>query len=150
MGMGRLLTMTVDGIPVHLGYYVVDHLDTTNMRILMKNGYIETTEESIHKILGLPIDGIDLESVDPVKNGDDLGAIWKAQFGKGRTSARDVQEVIKEMTDDGELFNLNFLMLVINVFGECSRAGEYKYNFLSQLKGVNMISKVNWCRYVYR
>ena len=60
IGLGSLLSMSVDGVPTKLGYFVVDQLDTTKMILQLSNTTIPITVDSIHAILGLHKDGIDL------------------------------------------------------------------------------------------
>lgn len=149
IGMGCLLGMKLDGVPQRIGYHVVDNLNTNTMCIGLETGNIKITEQSIHEILGLPVDGIDIESFQPPTGSTDLLQIWKTQFDKQRISPSDVQDRIKQMRDSGTMFKLNFLMIVVSVLAECTRVGECKPKILSNLSGVDMIPKVNWSKYIY-
>ncbi|XP_076951250.1 uncharacterized protein LOC143624506 [Bidens hawaiensis] len=68
MGFGKFLTMTVDGIPGNLGYYVVDNLDTTTMTLKLTEGGIKITKSGIHALTGLPNVGIVIAKSDDAKS----------------------------------------------------------------------------------
>ena len=111
MGMGTLLDMIVDGVPGKLGYYVVDNLDTINIRINMVTGYLRITEKSIHDILGIPLGEIDIMSLQQTNAGKDLTNAWKRQFDKDRISPNDVLDVIKKMKNQVHCSKSNSLGL---------------------------------------
>ncbi|KAJ9545058.1 hypothetical protein OSB04_024765 [Centaurea solstitialis] len=149
MGLESLLDMTVDGIPLKMGFYVVDRLDTCNMVIKMEEENIPITVQSIHKILGLPTGGLDLASVDPTRISDELSASWKSQSTKYRMRPTDVMKIIHSSEDAGTTFKLNFLVIMVNSLAECSPVGCCNVNFLSRIHGVDMIPKIDWRKYVY-
>ncbi|KAI3692442.1 hypothetical protein L6452_32258 [Arctium lappa] len=149
IGLESLLDLTLDGIPSKLGYYVVDKLDTRHMNLKLRNGAIPITVHSIHELLGLPIGGLDLNSINRAIGDDDITVSWRKQFTKDRMRPKDVMAVIQQTDDAGIKFKLNFLVIVVNTLAECSRVGCCNVRFLSRIQSVDMISKIDWCKYIY-
>lgn len=94
MGLGALLNMTIDGVPSKLGFYVVDILNTRNMALELMNCSITITMESIHEILGIPNQGIDLQVEEDVDMGMQLTNKWREQFSKPWIRPMDVMKLI--------------------------------------------------------
>ncbi|KAI3702585.1 hypothetical protein L6452_28329 [Arctium lappa] len=64
MVLESLLSMTLDGIPSKLGFFVVDNLDTDTMQLRLKKASISISENTVHKMQGVPVGGLDLDSLD--------------------------------------------------------------------------------------
>ncbi|KAI3735646.1 hypothetical protein L6452_15154 [Arctium lappa] len=147
--MDSLLDMTIDGVPLKLGYYVVDAVNTTQMHLKVHTGVIPITVESVHRFLGLPTGGIDLANEQSLDADDNLTLFWRRQFKKGRMTPQDIINEIRR-TQEGDIkFMLNFLVLVVNTLGECSRMGQCKTDFLTKIIGVHMIPEIYWSKYIY-
>lgn len=149
IGLGSLLDITLDRIPYKLGFYVVDNLDTTSMTVKLSNGHIPITVASIYRLLGLPIGGLDLNSMAPLIGDADISKPWKRQYTKEMMRPKDVMNMIKRTGDYGVNFKLNFLVVVVNTLAECSRVGCCNFGFLSRIHNVDRIQNIDWARYVY-
>jgi hypothetical protein len=55
-------------IPQKLGHYVVDIFNEKKEEMKVRGGVIKVDEEAIHKLLGIPNDGLKLDTVNPTKN----------------------------------------------------------------------------------
>ncbi|KAI3702163.1 hypothetical protein L6452_27889 [Arctium lappa] len=147
--MESLLGMTIDGIPLKLGYYVVEAVNTTQMHLKVHTGVIPITVESVHQILGLPTGGIDLVKEDSLDAEDNLALFWRKHFIKALITPQDVINEIHRTKEGDIKFILNFLVLVVNTLGEYSRTGQCKTDFLTKITGVHMIPEVDWSNYIY-
>ncbi|KAI3758815.1 hypothetical protein L6452_06387 [Arctium lappa] len=87
MGLGSLLTMTIQGVPSKLGFFVVDRFDPSSMVIKCNQGVIPITVASIHQVLGLPTGGVDIlgESDVDLKSGYPI-SYWTIGLLKKRES----------------------------------------------------------------
>lgn len=149
IGLASLLDITVDGIPCKLGFYVVDNLDTKHMKLKVMNGDIPITVASIHRILGVPTGGLDLNAIAPSIGDNDLSKSWKKQFSKERMRPRDVMNVIETSGDYGPNFKLNFIVIIVSTLAECSRVRCCNVGFLSRIRSVDTIKDIDCAKYIY-
>ncbi|KVG50054.1 hypothetical protein Ccrd_026388, partial [Cynara cardunculus var. scolymus] len=133
-----------NGLCVSFGYD-----DTAAMNITMNASVIPITVKSIYDVLGLPMGGVDLNSVDPSSAIDDIITAWRKQFSKDRMRLKDVMTVVQKSGDSGAMFKISFLVIVINTLAECSRVGVCNLHFLSRIRSLNMIPHINWCKYIF-
>ncbi|KAI3701858.1 hypothetical protein L6452_27269 [Arctium lappa] len=141
--------MTIDGVSLKLGYYVVDAVNTTQMHLKVHTGVIPIIVDSVHQILGLPTGGIDLANEESLDADDNLDLFWRRQFIKGRPTPQDIINEIRRTKEGDIKFMMNFLVLVVNTLGECSRTGQCKTDFLTKITGVHMIPEIDWSKYIY-
>lgn len=109
---------------------------------------ISIDESVVHKILGVPIGGVNLDTVDTDDMSADLIRRWKLQYKKEKIRPSDVSNTIIDSDDDGELFKLNFLVLFVNSMAECSPAGACLNHFLTKIGSTDMIRNINWSGYI--
>ncbi|KAI3523824.1 hypothetical protein L1887_02257 [Cichorium endivia] len=55
IGIRDLLDITVDGIPSHIGFYVVSNFDWENMVLKVSGGQLPVNRQVVHHLLGLPL-----------------------------------------------------------------------------------------------
>ena len=129
IGLGCLLEMKLDGIPSQMGYYVVDNFDPANMRLKLKNGSLEVSLESVHRIPGLPKEGVKIANINASIVGEDILNTWKKQYGDKRIRPTHVLAKIKKDQAGGLRFKLNFLVIAMNILGLPSRVGACNFKF---------------------
>ncbi|XP_076924089.1 uncharacterized protein LOC143586421 [Bidens hawaiensis] len=151
MGFGEMLTFNVDGIPAKLGHYVVDNFDVDEMEIKVANGEIKVDAESVHRLLGIPCNGIAVDSL--TKNNKLHPAVksWRERYPIGEYVSPT--QIVKKVTeddddDDGFNFKLDFLMLFLATMVQCMTHGRCKDDILKYFTGDTDFSKINWCSYV--
>ncbi|KVH88426.1 Zinc finger, RING/FYVE/PHD-type, partial [Cynara cardunculus var. scolymus] len=142
--------MTINGVPSKLGFYVVDSLDVKKMELKVVNGGIPITTESIHKLLGLQMGGLDILEMDEVDDSKNITATWRKQFEKKKMRPKDIMKLIQNSGDAGFIFKLNFLVLFVNLMVECNRMGCCNFGFLSRIESEDVIPEIDWCKYIYR
>ncbi|KAJ9535943.1 hypothetical protein OSB04_un000897 [Centaurea solstitialis] len=114
MRLGSLLDMKMDGIPQKLGFWLVDKLDTVEMKLRACNGSIDITIDSIHSILDVPKEGFDLIRDEPPSRERDIASEFRKQFPeKRKMRPTDVMDLIVESDESGLQFKTNFLMLYV-------------------------------------
>nr|GEX55983.1 hypothetical protein [Tanacetum cinerariifolium] len=93
------------------GYYVIDNFDIETNVLSLTDSLILVTSESVNDILGIPMGGCSIESLEPRTADDPFIKEWLSQF-REKTEIRpnDISEVIVSTKDAGKLFKMNFLM----------------------------------------
>nr|GFB00630.1 hypothetical protein [Tanacetum cinerariifolium] len=92
------------------GYYVIDNFDTETNVLSLNDSLILVTSESVNEILGIPMGGCSIESLEPRTADDPFIKEWLSQFGeKNEIRPNDISEVIVSTKDAGKLFKMNFL-----------------------------------------
>nr|GEX70106.1 hypothetical protein [Tanacetum cinerariifolium] len=100
MGFGSLIGMAIHEFPGMLGFYVIDNLDTeTNMLSLTDNSIL-VNSQSVHDILGIPMGGCSLESLESRSADEPFIKEWFLQFGdKNEVRPNDITGVIVSTND---------------------------------------------------
>ena len=149
LGLSSLLSMTMDGISQKLAYYLVDALDTEKMHIKTHTGTIPVTIKSIHDLLGLPTGGENIIHGEDDPFGRDLVIKWRKQFKKPIVRPANVKKMIIETNTVDLMFKTNWLVLFVNLMCECNTMGSCNVKFLNKMKSEEMLSNVDWCKYLY-
>lgn len=149
MGFGKLLNMKADGIPSKLGFYVVDNLDTKKMEIRVSHGAIKITTEAIHEMLGVPIGGLDLQSIESATMEADITKRWRQQFDKVKVRPADIMKEIERSNDADFNFRINFITLFVNTMADCNRMGCCNLGFLSRIHDDAILEKIDWCKFIF-
>ncbi|KAD6452988.1 hypothetical protein E3N88_07693 [Mikania micrantha] len=149
MGFGGLLSLQVEGVPQRMGFYVVDMFDEVNMEIRVPCGNIKVDEESLHNLLGVPKDGVDLLSIDAKKVWTPGVTGWRKKYNKDYITPSDiVSRIIKNYDDVSLNFQLDFLVLFISTMVECYAHGKCKLDVLDYFSDDSDVGKINWCKYI--
>ncbi|GJX09428.1 hypothetical protein Tco_0199287 [Tanacetum coccineum] len=85
MGFGSMIGMAIHELPGVLGLYVMKNLDTEKNELLLSDSSILVNSQSVHDILGIPISGRSIESLEPRSHDDPFIREWKSQFGDKST-----------------------------------------------------------------
>nr|GFC49945.1 ulp1 protease family, C-terminal catalytic domain-containing protein [Tanacetum cinerariifolium] len=64
MGFESLIGMAIHELPGMLGFYVIDNLDTETNVLSFTDNSILVNSQSVHDILGIPMGGCSLESLE--------------------------------------------------------------------------------------
>ncbi|KAD5317446.1 hypothetical protein E3N88_17392 [Mikania micrantha] len=149
MGFGGLLSLQVEGVPQRMGFYVFDMFDEVNMEIRVPCGNIKVDEESLHNLLGVPKDGVDLLSTDANKVRTPSVTGWRKKYDKDYITPSDiVSRIIKNYDDVSLNFQLDFLVLFISTMVECYAHGKCKLDVLGYFSDDTDVGKINWCKYI--
>nr|GEV66321.1 ulp1 protease family, C-terminal catalytic domain-containing protein [Tanacetum cinerariifolium] len=81
MGFGSMIGMEIHELPGKLGFYVIDNLNTKTNVLSLTDNSILVTSQSVHDILGIPMGGCSLESLEPRSPDDPFIKEWLSQFG---------------------------------------------------------------------
>ncbi|KAL8237788.1 hypothetical protein R6Q59_018869, partial [Mikania micrantha] len=132
--LGSQQKQVVEGVPQRMSFYVVDMFDEVYMEIRVPCGNIKVDEESLHNLLGVPKDGVDLLSRDAKKVWT-LGVTgWRKKYDKDYiTPSNIVSRIIKNYDDVSLNFQLDFLVLFISPMVECYAHGKCKLDVLDYL-----------------
>ncbi|KVH92035.1 Peptidase C48, SUMO/Sentrin/Ubl1 [Cynara cardunculus var. scolymus] len=119
------------------------------MELKVVNGGIPITIESIHKLLGLRMGGVDILEMDEVEDSKNMTTTWRKQFDKKKMRPKDIMKIMQSSRDAGFNFKLNFLVLFVNLMVECNRMGCCNFGFLSRIESEDVIPGIDWCKYIY-
>ncbi|KAJ9554627.1 hypothetical protein OSB04_018672 [Centaurea solstitialis] len=149
VGLGSMLDMKIETLPSNLSYAVVYNFDSTNMVIRTTKGPIEVTTQSVHEILGLKDEGIDLFTLKTDDEWKEKLDDWKAQFGgESHIRGKHLLQKIMDSNSADMNFKLNFIILFMNSMGETMKMGTINTCLIKHLgKGLEF-EKINWCKYI--
>ncbi|MFS7989537.1 hypothetical protein Hanom_Chr11g01048111 [Helianthus anomalus] len=131
MGFGKLLRFNVSDVTANLGHFVIDMLDTENMRIKIGDRYISVDKESVRKILGLPLGETMVCKKKKDEPGHPLKEKWVGRFDKVPISFKNILDKIRlDPYEDKSLFKIDFVILFISTMIESTKNGSVMYNML--------------------
>nr|GEZ10148.1 hypothetical protein [Tanacetum cinerariifolium]GEZ10588.1 hypothetical protein [Tanacetum cinerariifolium] len=81
MGFGSLIGMVIYELPGMLGFYVIENLDTETNVLSLTDNSILVNSQSVHDILGIPMGGCSLESLESRSADDPFIKGWFSQIG---------------------------------------------------------------------
>ncbi|KAD0111626.1 hypothetical protein E3N88_44776 [Mikania micrantha] len=150
MGFGSLLKFNIDGIPSRMAHYVVDRLKSKKMEIIGRSGSLKITPQMIHRLLGVPIGGIKIESIVPLKVLDESVCQWRRQYEGRLIATREIVEKIESAEDEDTFhFRMDFLLLIMTILVECHKNGRVRENILRYITSETDFSKIDWCDYIF-
>ncbi|KAD4585606.1 hypothetical protein E3N88_23207 [Mikania micrantha] len=150
MGFGSLLKFNIDGIPSRMAHYVVDRLKSKKMEIIGRSGSLKITPQMIHRLLGVPIGGIKIESIVPLEVLDESVCQWRRQYEGRLIATREIVEKIESAEDEDTFhFRMDFLLLIMTILVECHKNGRVRENILRYITSETDFSKIDWCDYIF-
>ncbi|GKE46594.1 hypothetical protein Tco_1477852, partial [Tanacetum coccineum] len=124
IGFSSFHNVSIDNLPSTLGRYALSKFDSETYRVTFETGdYVGVTPSKINDMLGIPIGGISLFSLD-------------------------VRPIEHEFVDF--LFKVNFLTLFTNTMGKVTGLKGHIYlDVVRRLREDTVISEIDWCSYIY-
>lgn len=102
------MRMQVDGSPTRIGYYAVRNVDPEKMVLSLDNRDIQINKCVVHDLFGLPMGGVDIDSMDNRPDGDRTVEIWKDQFKLDNDiRPKTVQKALNRSAEVDLLFKVN-------------------------------------------
>nr|GEW78381.1 ulp1 protease family, C-terminal catalytic domain-containing protein [Tanacetum cinerariifolium] len=151
MGFGSMIGMGIHELSRKLGFYVIDNFDTETNVLSLTDSSILVALESMNDILGIPMGGCSIESLEPRTHDDPFIKEWLSQFGeKTKIRPNDISDVIVSTKDAGKLFKMNFLMLFANTMELYETSGVCSMYILRQIRDDVCIKTIDWCNYIIR
>ncbi|KAD4888794.1 hypothetical protein E3N88_20867 [Mikania micrantha] len=143
MGFGSLLKFNIDGIPSRMVHFVVDRLKSKKMEIIGRSGSLKITPQMIHRLLGVPIGGIKIESIVPLEVLDESVCQWRRQYEGRLIAIREIVEKIESAEDENTFdFRMDFLLLFMTILVECHKNGRVRENILRYITSETDFSKM--------
>ncbi|KAL8241591.1 hypothetical protein R6Q59_011893 [Mikania micrantha] len=122
----------------------------TKKEIVCRDGTLKVTPGLIHKLWGIPIGGIQVESIVPLETYDASVAEWRAQFEGRLLATRTLVERIESAEDEDTFdFQMNFIMLFMTVLVEYHKKGRVREGILRYITAETDYSQIDWCNYVF-
>ncbi|PWA54209.1 hypothetical protein CTI12_AA422990 [Artemisia annua] len=124
IGFSSYFKFDINNIPSRLGRCVVKNFDAETCRLNLEDGKsIEATVTKVRELLGIPIGGDSLLSLETRPVEDDFENVWIRQFQPKSAKKIRVNEIAKKLIESKEvdfLFKVNFLTLFTNTMGMCA------------------------------
>ncbi|CAI9268711.1 unnamed protein product [Lactuca saligna] len=141
MGFRSILQVNNTSYPGQLSYYLLDVYDTDSRRLVLQNSVIKITEQTMHDMMGLSIDGEDINELPLYDKGNQILEEWKGQYTGDKFNVEEYLRRIQATTKDSLMFTLNFLTLFVKNFIESMLMGTnqikvlvYVYNMKYAIK----------------
>lgn len=112
-GFGNLLDFEIGKIPHRLAYHVFELFDASSQSLRLPGGSILITNQDVYDVLGLPVGPRSFKYAETAARKN----LWTSQFpekNQYNIPPSTVIERMNAMTEDNELFRLNFLMIMAN------------------------------------
>ncbi|KAK1359096.1 hypothetical protein POM88_043570 [Heracleum sosnowskyi] len=112
-GFGHLLNFSMGKIPHRLAYHVFNSFDSMSLTLKLPNSSIQITDRDVYDVLGLPTGQQTFKFADTSARKN----LWTSQFPQKpqyNILPSTVIDIMKDMTEDNEMFKLNFLMIMSN------------------------------------
>ncbi|KAK1375236.1 hypothetical protein POM88_031429 [Heracleum sosnowskyi] len=142
-GFGRLLDFALGKIPHRLAYHVFQLFDASSRTLKLPGRIIPITDRDVYYVLGLPVGkrGFNYATTTARKN------LWTSQFPEKpqyNISPSTVIDIMKGITEDNEMFKLNFLMIMSNGLIERNTTSYLIRNVLEYEIELDDCAAYNW------
>ncbi|GJQ98157.1 ulp1 protease family, C-terminal catalytic domain-containing protein [Tanacetum coccineum] len=146
--------VSIDKIPSRLGRYALSKFSSTTYRLTFETGdYIEVTPSKIHDILGIPVGGILLFSLDVRPIEHEFVRSWVDQFYPKSLKEIRVGDIASKVISSQQvdfLFKVNFLTLFSNTMGRVAGLkGQICLDVVRRLREESVIFEIDWCGYIH-
>ncbi|GJW47902.1 peptidase C48, SUMO/sentrin/Ubl1 [Tanacetum coccineum] len=144
----------IDNLPSRLGRYALLKFDSETYRVTFETGdYVEVTPSKINDMLGIPIGGISLFSLDVRPIEHEFVRMWVNQFYPKSLKDIRLSDVASKVISAHQvdfLFKVNFLTLFTNTMGKVAGLkGQICLDVVRRLREDTVISEIDWCSYIY-
>ncbi|KAD3337078.1 hypothetical protein E3N88_32598 [Mikania micrantha] len=140
---GIVVENQVEVVPQRMGFYVVDMFNKVNIKIIVPCGNIKVGEDSLHNLLGVPKDGVDLLSRDAKKVWTPGVTGWRKNYDKDYITPSDIgMEKKGNLTIQRWPDNANGIVK-INEMNVDVRVPPIKFWDLDRLKGREHVEVAN-------
>ncbi|KAH6787520.1 hypothetical protein C2S52_007072 [Perilla frutescens var. hirtella] len=154
MGFAQILHLTTHKVPAQLAYWVLDHFDASSSELVMDNGRsISVDPDDVYSVFGFPKAGTLIQT----RRRSDVCSkeeTWYNQFdkerGRGRIVMNDVRVKMMDDSDGGDMFKMNFLVLVTASLVENAVNGYISPHLMNYMDKLDTIADLDWCEYVVR
>nr|GMD91781.1 uncharacterized protein LOC109160869 [Ipomoea batatas] len=152
IGMGGLLGLQVNEIPLRLGYWLVSNFDPSQMRLKLANGsFISVTKEDVATVLGLPNGFVPIiERDSPVVSTELREWREKVNQRRGRITVKALANQVLNLKDGGVWFQRHFSVIVVTCLVSSVSNGYVNQQIIQMFCNVNKIKDLDWCGYLLR
>ena len=154
IGFSSYFKFDINKIPSRLGRYVVENFDAETCELRLEGEKcIQATVNKVHELLGIPIGGETLLSLETRPVGDDFEKVWFGQFESKSAKQIRVNDIASKLIESKEvdfLFKVNFLTLFTNTMGMVAGLqGEINFDVVRHLREDTDIRGIDWCEYIF-
>ena len=154
IGFSSFCKFDISRIPSRLGRYVVENFDPQTCELMLGGEKrIQATVNKVHELLGIPIGGETLLSLEKRPVGDDFERVWVGQFESKTAKQIRVNDIASKLIESKEvdfLFKVNFLTLFTNTMGMVAGLqGEINFDVVRHLREDTDIRGIDWCEYIF-
>ncbi|KAK1360718.1 hypothetical protein POM88_045192 [Heracleum sosnowskyi] len=146
-GFGHLLDFSMGKIPHRLAYHVFNSFDSMSLTLKLPNSSIQITDRDVYDVLGLPTGQQTFKFADTSARKN----LWTSQFPQKpqyNILPSTVIDIMKDMTEDNEMFKLNFLMIMSNGLIERNTTSYLIRDVLDYDINLDNCAAYNWGEYL--
>ncbi|GKE94416.1 hypothetical protein Tco_1579271 [Tanacetum coccineum] len=146
--------LAIDEIPLRVGRFCVANFNSYTYKLFLDSGdSIHVTHSKIHDILGIPVGGISLFSLEARPVEHEFVKSWVDQFSPKTLKKIRVGDIASKLIFAHKvdfLFKVNFPTLFSNTIGRVAGLkGEIYLDVVRRLREDSDISKIDWCGYIH-
>ena len=145
-----MLSLNVSQTPTALGYWLLMNYNNHLNELNIGSCVFKITPQKVHEVLGIPMGKIPVLGKNRPRLGEDVTTdLFKNQFPTGaRISVKNVKDKLKADKGVGELFKINFLVLVNTCIGFVTKSTTFNQRFIAAIDQTSDIPNMDWCSYV--
>ncbi|XP_076918209.1 uncharacterized protein LOC143578544 [Bidens hawaiensis] len=150
MGFGPMLRLQVTKTSTTLGYWLLMNYNNRLNELNIGSGVIKITPQKVHEVLGIPMGKIPVLGKSRPRLGEDVTTdLFKNQFPtNSRIYIKHVKDKLAADQGVGELFKINFLVLVNTCIGFVTKSTTVNQRFIATIDKTSDIPNMDWCSYV--
>ena len=119
------------------------------MRLEVPTGKIKIDKAAIHELLGVPLEGTYIYSIESLNKMHKKVAKWRRRYSGRFVTTSSIVKHIEEGEDrDNFNFRLDFLMLFLATMVDCHYQGSCREDILSYITPKTDFGKIDWCGYI--
>ena len=135
MGFASMLNLRVSQTPTALGYWLLMNYNSHLNELNIGSCVFKITPQKVHEVLGIPMGKIPVLGKNRPRLGEDVTTdLFKNQFPKGaRISVKHVKDKLVADKGAGDLFKINFLVLVNTCIGSVTKSTTVNQRFIAAI-----------------
>ncbi|KAK9072148.1 hypothetical protein SSX86_008580 [Deinandra increscens subsp. villosa] len=150
IGFITMKSLSVTMVPNNLSYWLLSNYDHDNRTLNLGTKSIKLDRKMVHDVLGIPMGKKKVLESEKGSHKEPVMLEWRAQWPpkSGLRTVKHVFDMIKNTSDAGRMFCLNFLVIVLSTLAECTKQSTVNMRFLKSLPEGAIVQEYDWCSYV--
>ncbi|KAK9723685.1 hypothetical protein RND81_05G017800 [Saponaria officinalis] len=141
---------------MQLGYWLLSNYEPAKNCLILPGGKeLHFRAVDVHATLGFPMGSKEVQLAKSLNESDDYSRFynsWRHQFPptSGLVSTKTLVHHLVNQEDGGDLFNINWVVLVVSLLIQNTQKPNANFHVLKSLMSVDEIPQYNWCEFVLK